>query len=113
MISAASRTRGRTTTPPCPTPSCTGPRGTSAFTPLHGVGAMTALETLERQGFRVRPVEEQMKPDGQFPNVSLSPNPEVPASMDRAAALAQTLGADIVLATDPDADRIGAMVPDK
>ena len=38
---------------------------------------------------------------------------EVPASMDRAQALAQMLGADIVLATDPDADRIGAMIPDK
>jgi phosphoglucomutase/phosphomannomutase len=83
------------------------------FTPLHGVGSMTALETLEQQGFRVRSVAEQMKPDGQFPNVTQTPNPEVPASMDRALALAQELGADLVLATDPDADRIGAMVPDK
>lgn len=83
------------------------------FTPLHGVGSMTALETLEQQGFRVRPVEEQMKPDGQFTNVTQSPNPEVPASMDRAQALAEKLGADIVLATDPDADRIGGMVPDR
>ncbi len=79
------------------------------FTPLHGVGAMTALEVLVQQGFRVRPVEEQMKPDGQFPNVTQTPNPEMPASMDRGLALAQNLGADIVLATDPDADRIGAM----
>ncbi len=82
------------------------------FTPLHGVGSMTALETLVQQGFRVRPVEEQMKPDGRFPNVTQTPNPEVPASMDRAQTLAQEVGADLVLATDPDADRIGAMVPD-
>ncbi|MCS6849590.1 MAG: phospho-sugar mutase [Gemmataceae bacterium] len=82
------------------------------FTPLHGVGSMTALEVLRRQGFRVRPVEEQMTPDGLFPNVTQSPNPEVPASMDRAEALAQREEADLVLATDPDADRIGAMVPD-
>jgi phosphoglucomutase/phosphomannomutase len=82
------------------------------FTPLHGVGASTAMEVLIAQGFRVRPVEEQMEANGQFPNVTQSPNPEVPASMDRAAALAQQLGADLVLATDPDADRLGAMVPD-
>lgn len=79
------------------------------FTPLHGVGSMTALEVLLKQGFRVLPVEEQMKPDGQFPNVTKSPNPEVPESMDRALALARAQQADLVLATDPDADRIGGM----
>src|SRR5262245_9784382 len=83
------------------------------FTPLHGVGAMTAMETLVAQGFRVLPVAEQMEPNGQFPNVTQSPNPEVPASMDRAEALARQAHADLVLATDPDADRIGAMVPDR
>jgi phosphoglucomutase/phosphomannomutase len=81
------------------------------FTPLHGVGADTAMEVLERQGFRVFPVAEQMTPDGQFPNVTKTPNPEVPASMDRAAELGRRLGADVVLATDPDADRLGAMAP--
>jgi phosphoglucomutase/phosphomannomutase len=81
------------------------------FTPLHGVGAMTALETLQAQGFRCLPVAEQMTPDGQFPNVTRSPNPEVPESMDRAATLARDVHADLVLATDPDADRMGAMVP--
>ncbi len=81
------------------------------FTPLHGVGAMTAMEVLTAQGFRVTPVEEQMKPDGQFPNVTQSPNPEVPASMDRAAALGDECHADILLATDPDADRVGTMFP--
>lgn len=82
------------------------------FTPLHGVGAQTALEALEAQGFRVAAVEEQMTPDGAFPNVTETPNPEVPASMDRAGALAESLGADLVLATDPDADRLGALAPD-
>jgi phosphoglucomutase/phosphomannomutase len=83
------------------------------FTPLHGVGAMTAMETLVDQGFRVRPVEEQMPPDGLFPNVTGNPNPEFPASMDRAAALAKKINADLVLSTDPDADRLGAMIPDR
>lgn len=82
------------------------------FTPLHGVGSMTAMETLVAQGFPVRPVEEQMRPDGQFPNVTQTPNPEVPACLDRAEVLAKSLGADLVLATDPDADRLGALVPD-
>jgi phosphoglucomutase len=82
------------------------------YTPLHGVGAYTAMETLVAQGFRVRPVEEQMTPDGQFPNVTKSPNPEVSECLDRAEALAKSLAADLVLATDPDADRIGGMVPD-
>src|SRR5205807_1466002 len=81
------------------------------FTPLHGVGSMTAMETLVSQGFRVVPVEEQMTPDGQFPNVTQTPNPEFPASMDRAAKLAVETKADLVLSTDPDADRLGAMVP--
>jgi phosphoglucomutase len=83
------------------------------FTPLHGVGAMTALEALSNQGFRITPVLEQMMPDGQFPNVTKTPNPEVPESMDRAVATARQQGADLVLATDPDADRLGAMIPDR
>jgi phosphoglucomutase/phosphomannomutase len=81
------------------------------FTPLHGVGAMSALETLVAQGFRPTVVEEQMAPDGQFPNVTGTPNPELPASMDRAVAVAHRHAADLVLATDPDADRLGAMIP--
>jgi phosphoglucomutase/phosphomannomutase len=82
------------------------------FTPLHGVGAMTAMEVLVGQGFRVTPVEEQMTPDGLFPNVTQTPNPEVPESMDRAAATAKRVDADLVLATDPDADRLGGLTPD-
>jgi phosphoglucomutase/phosphomannomutase len=83
------------------------------FTPLHGVGSMTAMEVLLEQGFRVIPVAEQMAPDGQFPNVTKTPNPEVPESMDRAAATALRHQADLVLSTDPDADRLGAMIPDR
>jgi phosphoglucomutase/phosphomannomutase len=81
------------------------------FTPLHGVGSMTALEVLTERGFRVVPVDEQMRPDGQFPNVTKPPNPEVPESMDRAVETGKRQQADLVLATDPDADRLGAMVP--
>jgi phosphoglucomutase/phosphomannomutase len=81
------------------------------FTPLHGVGSLTAMETLVEQGFRVVPVAEQMTPDGQFPNVTRTPNPEVPESMDRAAATAKQHKADLVLSTDPDADRLGALAP--
>ena len=83
------------------------------FTPLHGVGAMTAMEILVEQGFKVIPVAEQMTPDGQFPNVTKTPNPENPESMDRATATAIQNKADLVLATDPDADRLGVMIPDR
>ncbi len=82
---------------------------TVVYTPLHGVGASTVLEVLQKQRFRVLPVEEQMEPNGLFPNVT-SPNPEVPGSMDRAVALAEKHpGAELILSTDPDADRLGAM----
>src|SRR4051794_25960003 len=82
---------------------------TLVFTPLHGVGGMSAGEVLAAQGFRPIPVPEQATPDGQFPNVTKSPNPEVPESLDRAEWLARDVKADLVLATDPDADRVGAL----
>src|SRR5262245_1098790 len=82
------------------------------FTPLHGVGSMSAGEVLDAQGFRPIPVPEQMKPDGQFTNVTKSPNPEVPESLDRAERVAKENEADLVLATDPDADRLGGLTPD-
>ncbi len=84
---------------------------TVVYTPLHGVGSMSALEVLESQGFRITPVEGQMTPDGQFPNVTGTPNPEIPAALDRAIATGRQAGADLALATDPDADRIGAAAP--
>ena len=82
---------------------------TVIYTPLHGVGSWTVKELLEKQRFRVVPVTEQMTPDGMFPHVK-SPNPEVPASMDGAVALAaNTPAAELILSTDPDADRLGGM----
>src|SRR5262249_10583982 len=79
------------------------------YTPLHGVGTGSVMEVLQRQRFRVIPVEEQVEPNGLFPRVT-SPNPENPGSMDRAATLGEkNEEAQLILATDPDADRLGAM----
>jgi phosphoglucomutase len=85
---------------------------TVVFSPLHGVGGMSAGEVLAAQGFRPIPVPEQNTPDGQFPNVTKSPNPEVPESLDRAERVAKENHADLALATDPDADRLGALAAD-
>ena len=79
------------------------------YTPLHGVGSMTAMEALIAVGFKPIPVAEQMAPDGQFPNVTKSPNPEVRESLDRAEIVAKANKAHIAIATDPDADRIGGI----
>ena len=79
------------------------------FTPLHGVGSMSAMEVLEAQGFRPIPVAEQMEPNGQFPNVTKTPNPEVYECLDRAEAVGRKEEAQLVLATDPDADRLGGL----
>jgi phosphoglucomutase/phosphomannomutase len=82
---------------------------TVIYTPLHGVGQFTVKELLEKQRFRVIPVAEQMEPNGLFPNTK-SPNPESPASMEKAVELAATTpSAELILSTDPDADRLGAM----
>jgi phosphoglucomutase/phosphomannomutase len=83
------------------------------FTNLHGVGDTNAGESLERAGFDVHYVPSQRSHDGLFPNVRFrAPNPEYPSAFTEAVELAVQLDADLVLATDPDADRIGAMVPD-
>ncbi|HMP58767.1 MAG TPA: phospho-sugar mutase [Gemmatales bacterium] len=80
------------------------------YTPLHGVGAFTVKELLERQNFTVIPVPEQMEPNGLFPTVA-SANPEVEASLKLGQETAEKQGADLVLASDPDADRIGGLIP--
>jgi phosphoglucomutase len=79
------------------------------FTPLNGCGGFCAGEVLEAQGFRPIAVPEQATPDGQFPGVTKTPNPEVPECMDRAERVAREHGADLVIATDPDADRLGGL----
>ncbi|AMV26493.1 Phosphoglucomutase [Gemmata sp. SH-PL17] len=79
------------------------------FTPMHGCGGFCAGEVLEAQGFRPIPVPEQATPDGQFPNVTKTPNPEVPECMDRAERVGTERHADLIISTDPDADRLGAM----
>jgi phosphoglucomutase/phosphomannomutase len=80
------------------------------YTPLHGVGGFCAGETLVACGFKPIAVPSQMEPNGQFPNVTKSPNPEVPECMDRAEQVAREQQADVVIATDPDADRLGGLV---
>lgn len=79
------------------------------YTPLQGCGGFCAGETLDAQGFRTLRVAEQDAPNGDFNNVTKTPNPEVPESMDRAEALAREQNADVVIATDPDADRLGGL----
>ena len=79
------------------------------FTPLHGTADSTVGAVLRKAGFEVHVVEEQAAPDGGFPAVPFrAPNPEVPQAMEMGVTLAQVVGADVVLACDPDADRIGA-----
>ncbi len=82
------------------------------YTPLHGCGVRLVPECLRRLGFEhVYHVPAQDVSDGDFPTV-VSPNPEEPAAMKMALDRADEVGADIVLATDPDADRMGIAVRD-
>lgn len=82
------------------------------FTPLHGTSIVSVPETLARAGYTdVNIVEEQRVPNGDFPTVK-SPNPEEPEALAMATALANKIGADIVIGTDPDCDRLGVAVRD-
>jgi phosphoglucomutase len=77
------------------------------YTPLHGTGNLPVRRVLKELGFKqVYVVEEQKLPDGNFPTVSY-PNPEDPKAFTLALSLAKKVDADIILATDPDADRLG------
>ncbi len=83
------------------------------FTNLHGIGDLTAGEALEAAGFEVHYVPSQRAHDGLFPGVKFrAPNPEYPTALEPAVAVARRVDADLVLGSDPDADRIGAMAPD-
>jgi len=82
------------------------------YTPIHGTGGQVMPKLFAKAGFKnFYPVEEQMITDGNFPTV-VSPNPEEPAAMSMAIEKAKAMNADVVLATDPDADRVGVAVKD-
>ncbi len=79
------------------------------FTNIHGTGAVHSVPLLIHAGCDVTPVPEQLEGDARFPTVK-SPNPENAEALSRAVALADKIGADVVVATDPDADRMGVAV---
>jgi phosphoglucomutase len=80
------------------------------FTPLHGSSVTAIPQVLKKAGYSaVSVIEEQAKPDGDFPTVK-SPNPEEPEALQMAMKKANAIGADIVIGTDPDADRLGIAV---
>jgi phosphomannomutase len=81
-----------------------------AYTPLHGVGGAFMMRLFAQAGFAsVTAVAEQFEPDGTFPTLPL-PNPEEPGALDLATACADRVRADLVIANDPDGDRLGAAV---
>ena len=82
------------------------------LTSLHGVGAGVAEAALTRTGFtNLHPVASQQAPDPDFPTVSF-PNPEEAGALDESYALAREIGAELIIANDPDADRFSAAIPD-
>lgn len=82
------------------------------YTPIHGTGVKLVPMSLKKFGFNnIITVDEQCIPDGNFPTV-VSPNPEVPDALRMAIEKAEETNADLVLATDPDADRVGIAVRD-
>ena len=94
--------------------STAGPRDVSIlYTPLHGVGASAVVPVLDGAGFKkLRLYGPQEMPDGDFPNVpGHVANPENPAVLQGAIAEAKTHGDDLVMASDPDCDRLGAAAP--
>ena len=80
------------------------------FTSLHGTSITAIPEVLKRAGYKnVTIIEEQAKPDGNFPTV-VSPNPEEPEALSMAIKKSEEIGADMVIGTDPDSDRLGVAV---
>ncbi|ERP31541.1 phospho-sugar mutase [Chitinivibrio alkaliphilus] len=84
---------------------------TVVYSPLHGAGKMPLERALSEMGVSVVFVEEQREPNGDFPTVK-KPNPEEEEALQMGLALAQEKQADLLMATDPDADRLGIAVPD-
>ena len=83
-----------------------------AFTPIHGTSITALPQVLKKAGYKnVHIVPEQEIPDGSFPTVS-SPNPEEPQALQMALVLAKEKNADLVIGTDPDADRFGIIIKD-
>ena len=80
------------------------------YTPLHGTGLIPVETVLNELGIKVITVPEQRDPDGEFPTVEF-PNPEIAPALELALKLARKKQADLVMATDPDADRLGIAVP--
>lgn len=84
------------------------------YSPLHGAGSTSVIPVLKKLGFDLHLVEEQMKPDGNFPNVKDNiPNPEVPEALELAIKKAKKIDADLALVSDPDADRLGVAIKKK
>lgn len=80
------------------------------YTPLCGTGYRIVPEVLKRAGFKkIYTVERQMKPDGNFPGIRF-PNPEFPEVFEDGIEIAEREGSDLIIATDPDADRVGIMI---
>ena len=94
-------------------PSTTGDRNISiVYAAMHGVGGKYVVAALDRFGFsRVHPVAAQFQPDGHFPTVAF-PNPEEPGAMDLSHELAMAMDADLVIANDPDTDRLAVSIPE-
>jgi phosphomannomutase len=83
------------------------------YTPLHGVAGRLALRAFAQAGFAAPDVvESQFEPDPDFPSVRF-PNPEEPHALDLAISLARRSGADLVIASDPDGDRLAVAIPDE
>lgn len=79
------------------------------YTPQHGTGNVPVREVLKRAGYEVIPVESQCFPDTEFKNTK-NPNPEMPEAYEAAIELLKAKNADIAIATDPDCDRLGAVI---
>jgi phosphomannomutase len=81
------------------------------YTPMHGVGGRFVVEALDHFGYHgVEPVPEQFTPDGHFPTVAF-PNPEEKGALDLATAQAERNGSDLIIANDPDTDRLAVSLP--